>query len=58
MKNNQKRSKGAPMDTDEMPTLISDSDDDDMKGTKKKWLFSKKATVTSAIFRVRMYPHK
>ena len=44
MEERLKKEDGAPMDTDDRPTLISDSNDDGiMKGMKKKFI-SKKPT--------------
>ena len=41
----QKEEDDAPMDTDDMPLLISDTDsNDDTKGMKKKWIVHKKPT--------------
>ena len=41
----QEKKNEEPMDTNGMPTFISDSnDDDEQKGTKKKWIFNKKPT--------------
>ena len=41
----QQKKDDAPMDTDDMPLLISNTDSDDgLKGTKKKCIFNKKPT--------------
>ena len=41
----QKKDNGAPMDTDDMPTLISDDESNDsVKDTKKKWIVNRKPT--------------
>ena len=40
-----KKDDGAPMDTDDMPALISDNESNDgAKGMKKKWIVNKKPT--------------
>ena len=44
-KEEQQKKDDAPMDTADMPLLISDTDSDDSsKGTKKKHIFNKKPT--------------
>ena len=41
----QQKKDDTPMDTDNMPLLISDTNNDDgLKGTKKKYIFNKKPT--------------